>query len=620
MMANQPFPREERPPSSLARTVVLLTASVLAWGSVACTEGSSSKSRSSGEEDPPAAEFPAVSTSDDVPLTVPGPLRSGQHVEARYVVAGPAPTADFDATPRSGPAPLPVQFSDASAGVITAWHWDFGDGTSSSLQHPQVQYASAGTYTVSLTVTGPGRSDTLVEPGFITVTPPPPTAAFAGAPRSGDAILPVQFTDASSGEFTEWLWDFGDGSTSPEQHPLHDYDAAGEYPVSLTVTGPGGSDQLVEPQYVSVSVPGAGGGELSPTIWRSNAADITYCPPERLAYGPAIPEQHLNVFLPGGTKPTRGWPVLIATNAGGQYLSPPLAALNETDPESARFHAFVEAGIAVVHYGEGSSGLFYPPGDPSGRYESFDPAHDTFEKDAEWVVQWVKSNAGSILDLDRIAIYGSSQGSIMALWACMGPDRAKGTGSAQVRASTRVAGIVARQPMTSVWAFRQDIPLGLASHFEVIGYPGLPAAWLVQVLESHQKGASAARFCFESPAVIAANATQPVCLIYADPVVRDGDQPADMTLDAQGFPNLHDRLGPPYNHDSWAGYVFFKMLLDISPESAAFHRARSVFAMRVEEALDPPHDYHTHTYSGPFNGAESDALIHDWVRATLYVH
>src|SRR5512139_2738958 len=44
--------------------------------------------------------------------------------------------AAFSGTPRNGPAPLNVQFSDASTGTITSYAWDFGDGNTSQLKNP----------------------------------------------------------------------------------------------------------------------------------------------------------------------------------------------------------------------------------------------------------------------------------------------------------------------------------------------------------------------------------------------------------------------------------------------------------------------------------------------------
>jgi len=83
------------------------------------------------------------------------------------------PEADFVAEPRTGIAPLDVQFTDLSTGPdfdIVSWAWDFGDGTTSAEQNPAHAYIEAGTYTVSLTVTDEvGLSDTETKSTYITV-------------------------------------------------------------------------------------------------------------------------------------------------------------------------------------------------------------------------------------------------------------------------------------------------------------------------------------------------------------------------------------------------------------------------------------------------------------------
>lgn len=83
-----------------------------------------------------------------------------------------ASVADFSATPTSGTAPLTVSFTDKSTGDIDTWQWDFGDGTTSTEQNPTHSYATAGDYTVKLTVTGPEGSDTKTVSSYIAVSPP----------------------------------------------------------------------------------------------------------------------------------------------------------------------------------------------------------------------------------------------------------------------------------------------------------------------------------------------------------------------------------------------------------------------------------------------------------------
>ena len=54
----------------------------------------------------------------------------------------------------------------------------------------------------------------------------------------------VQFTDNTMLFPEEWLWDFGDGTTSDEQNPSHTYYTSGDYTVTLTATNPAGSDDI----------------------------------------------------------------------------------------------------------------------------------------------------------------------------------------------------------------------------------------------------------------------------------------------------------------------------------------------------------------------------------------
>ena len=87
-------------------------------------------------------------------------------------VTGQATVADFTATPTSGNAPLTVQFTDASSGEPTSWNWAFGDGAVSGEQNPSHVYASAGTYSINLTVSNAGGNNSIVKEGYVVVTSP----------------------------------------------------------------------------------------------------------------------------------------------------------------------------------------------------------------------------------------------------------------------------------------------------------------------------------------------------------------------------------------------------------------------------------------------------------------
>ena len=148
--------------------------------------------------------------------------------------------ADFSATPLTGTAPLSVTFTDGSTGTVSTWAWDFqNDGsTDSTVQNPTFSFASAGSYTVKLTISGPAGSTSATKTGYITAFSAP-TANFSANVTSGNAAgagLAVQFTDLSTGAPTSWSWDFGDGSpVVTTQNPSHTYTAGGNFNVALTV-------------------------------------------------------------------------------------------------------------------------------------------------------------------------------------------------------------------------------------------------------------------------------------------------------------------------------------------------------------------------------------------------
>jgi len=183
------------------------------------------------------------------------------------------PKAKFALAPSVGCAiPHTVFFTDQST-LPDTWFWKFGDGSTSTLQNPVHNYTSTGSFTVILTTTdtiyGCVDSDTsIVEVGLPNALIGGPIGEFGCGP------LTVNFTDASSnsgsGTITNYLWDFGDGSTSTMQNPNYVYDTPGIYTVSLTVTNSLGCTSTdVNSNYVQVIGPDVNFG-----------ADITFsdCP------------------------------------------------------------------------------------------------------------------------------------------------------------------------------------------------------------------------------------------------------------------------------------------------------------------------------------------------------
>lgn len=154
---------------------------------------------------------------------------------------------DFSASVTSGPAPLSVTFTDLSTEQPTSWAWDFeNDGTvDSTAQNPTFAYTTPGTYTVTLTATNQVGPATATKSALITVVPPT-VANFSRSPTSGTVPFTVQFTDTSTGSPTSWAWDFDEDNIvdSTAQNPTFQYAASGTFNVTLTASGPGGSDSF----------------------------------------------------------------------------------------------------------------------------------------------------------------------------------------------------------------------------------------------------------------------------------------------------------------------------------------------------------------------------------------
>jgi PKD repeat protein len=130
---------------------------------------------------------------------------------------------------------MSVQFTDLSLGINSAWLWDFGDGNTSTLQNPLHTYSSEEHFNVCLTVSsiwGPCQ-DTFCDTVVIDVSPV--CQAHFEFEQNPDDVLEFSFFDTSSGDIESWLWDFGDGTTSDLQNPVHLYTYDGPFEVCLTV-------------------------------------------------------------------------------------------------------------------------------------------------------------------------------------------------------------------------------------------------------------------------------------------------------------------------------------------------------------------------------------------------
>jgi len=187
-----------------------------------------------------------------VRLTVTNPHGSNSITESNYITVNPVPVADFTCSTYSGTVPLQVNFSDQSQYSPTSWSWAFGDSNTSSSQNPSHTYTDAGLYTVTLTAGNAYGSDAVTKTDCILVKAPQPVADFTQDVTSGPPPLSISFTDLSTGQPTSWLWNLGDGNTSSQQNPSHQYSNAGNFLASLTVSNSTGSDTKTNSFYIRV--------------------------------------------------------------------------------------------------------------------------------------------------------------------------------------------------------------------------------------------------------------------------------------------------------------------------------------------------------------------------------
>ncbi len=167
------------------------------------------------------------------------------------------------------PCERTYQFIDKSFGNVRQWHWDFGDGQTSEEQDPIHRYESDGKYEVRLTIiTWSMCFDTKIDTIVIGDTVYPDCKSdfrweefypmWDCGFKSTDCITPyyyIHFMDKSDGEITHWRWDFGDGSVSHEQNPIHEYQFSGLYEVCLYIKAKGNcSDSICKTIFVGDTI------------------------------------------------------------------------------------------------------------------------------------------------------------------------------------------------------------------------------------------------------------------------------------------------------------------------------------------------------------------------------
>ncbi len=146
-------------------------------------------------------------------------------ISANYFITGPS----------VGCGSLTVEFFDVSTGNPSSWYWDFGNGLTSTDQHP-VMFFSPGVYDIVLKVEDSISFDIISVQNAIKVYELP-NVNFTVNRNSGCLPLNVVFEDlsTSSSPIVSWFWDFGDGGNDSSSISSYQYQNEGAFDVSLLV-------------------------------------------------------------------------------------------------------------------------------------------------------------------------------------------------------------------------------------------------------------------------------------------------------------------------------------------------------------------------------------------------
>lgn len=148
-----------------------------------------------------------------------------------------------------------IEFTDRSTNATT-YAWDFGDGKTANIAEPVNMYADAGSYIVTLTVNGDTDNSDTVEKTVVVFNPAAPIVDFTATEDTNDWKT-FNFSNHTT-KATSYSWDFGDGGTSTQEEPSHQYSGDEdviEYTVRLTATNDATGDSAYTEKTITVTNP-----------------------------------------------------------------------------------------------------------------------------------------------------------------------------------------------------------------------------------------------------------------------------------------------------------------------------------------------------------------------------
>lgn len=176
--------------------------------------------------------------------------------------------ANFAAPDSIGLVGDSVQFYDCSTRYPDEYLWDFGDGNTSNERDPAHVYLDTGFYNVKLIIKKGDETSQVVKERYVHVLPQL-TPEFDYT-LSGSYPVHVKFTNKSTGDIDSVLWNFGDGTTSKEFNPVHDYIYPESHIVKLTLYSMNKSKSIEKTITLNTIDPG-----LDTSIFKYEICDTT---------------------------------------------------------------------------------------------------------------------------------------------------------------------------------------------------------------------------------------------------------------------------------------------------------------------------------------------------------